>query len=228
MKYTISKAMIAAIFAASLGVQAEAATHSKSLVLESPADLPEAAQRSSEAMYLHETGDGRSILYLEQDRGRTLAILDVTDLAAIRAIGQVSLPASSPYDFVEAVRDSAVLIRYRDHSGFAIINFRKVKTPVLTAAPEFEHPAYAEHIGSNGLLLTSATHPVAQAEDPTYELFDTSNPSKPTRLATVDGVQQRLDRTETGTTFLLGKDGLTVIRRPHVEDEYKIESTYVN
>jgi len=228
MNYNIGKIMVAAILAATVSVQGNAKTHSKSVVVVSPSNLPELAQRNSEAMYLHETGDGRAVLYLEQDKGRTLAILDVTDLAAIRAVGEVQIDAKAPYDFVQALTDSAALVRYRDGSGFAVINFKKFKQPALTAAPQFEHPAYAQAISSTTLLLTSTTHPIVQAEDPTYELLDISNPSKPVTLATVDGVQQRVDRTETGTTFLLGQSGLTVIRRPHVEDEYKIESTYVN
>jgi hypothetical protein len=228
MKHRIGKIMVAAIFAATVSVQANARTHSKSVVVVSPSDLPEMAQRSSEAMYLHETGGGQTVLYLEQDQGRTLGILDVTDPGAIRAIAQVSIPATSPYDFVETLMDSAVLIHYRDDSGFAIINFKKFKKPVLTAAPQFEHPAYTEPLGHSGLLLTSTTRAIAQAEDPEYQLFDVSDPSHPAALATVKGVQQRLERTETGTTLLLGNTGITVIRRPNVEEEYKIESTYTN
>lgn len=223
MKYAIVKIAVAAIFAATVSVQANARTHSKSIVVESPSDLPEMAQRSSEAMYLHETGGGRTILYLEQDQGRTLGILDVTDPGAIRAIAQVSIPATSSYDFVETLHDSAVLIRYRDHSGFAVINFKKFKKPVLTAAPQFRHPARVEAFGNNGLLLASTTRPSPEVEDPEYEIFDMSDPSKPTSLGTVEGVQQRLERQETGTLFMLGRSGLTVIRRPDVEEDYAAE-----
>jgi hypothetical protein len=65
-------------------------------------------------------------------------------------------------------------------------------------------------------------------EDSQYEVIDTSNPSKATVLATVAGVRQRLERTETGTLFLLTNTGLTVIRRPNVEYQYKIASAYAN
>ena len=228
MKYTIAKITVAAIFAATMSVQANARTHSRSIVVESPSDLPEMAQHRSEAMYLHEMSNGRAVLYLEQDYGRTLGILDVTDPGAIRAIARVSIPATSPYDFVQTLHDSAVLIRYRDRSGFAVINFKKFKSPVLTEAPQLRHPAYAEPLGHDGLLLTSTNRATAQAEDPAYQLFDVSNPSRPAVLANVEGVRQRLERRETGTTFLLADSGLTLIRRPNVEHEYKIETTYVN
>lgn len=138
----------------------------------------------------------------------------------------MSIAAGSPYDFVETLSDSAALIHYRDNSGFAVINFKKFKKPVLTEAPQFQHPAYAEPIGHDGLLLASTTHPAGQAEGPKYQVFDVPNPSNPTALATVEGVQQRLERT--GTLFLLSNKGLTVIRRPNKEEEYKFQSTYIN
>jgi len=73
MSNTISKMIVAAAVAAAVSVQADARTHSRSIIVESPSDLPEMAQRNSEAMYLHYTGDDRAILYLEQDQGRTLS-----------------------------------------------------------------------------------------------------------------------------------------------------------
>ena len=221
MKNRVSTIMLGVIFAATVNVKANAQTHSKSIVVESPRNLPEMAQRSSEAMYLHDTGHGQTVLYLEQDQGRTLAILDVSDLEAIRALQHVSIGARSPYDFVRALGGDTVLIHYRDQSGFAIISFKRYKQPVLAEAPQFEHPAHPEALGRDGLLLASTTHPSGQAGDPQYEVFDVSNPSKPVMLATVTGVKQRLDRTATCTVFLLSTSGLTVIRRPYVEQDYK-------
>jgi len=228
MNHKIAKIMVAAVFAATVSGQANASTHSRSIVVESPSNLPEIAQRKSEAMYIHETGGGQTMLYLEQDNGRRLAILDISDLAAIRPVGEVTIAAKSPYDFVETLSDSAALIHYRDHSGFAVINFKKFKAPVLTEAPQFEHPAEAEAIGQAGLMLTSMNHPITQALDPKYEIFDMTDPSNPAAIATVDGVTQRMERPETGTVFMLSDSGLTVVRQPGVEQEYEIETTYVN
>jgi hypothetical protein len=223
MRSTLSKMMVAVVFVGTMGIQADAEIRSRSIIVESPSDLPEAAQRNSEAMYLQATGDGRTVLYLEQEQGRSLAILDVSDPSAIRALGQASIDARGPYDFVRALGDSAALIHYRDHSGFAVINFKKVKQPTLTQAPQFPHPAYVESVGHDGLLLTTSNHPMAEAQDPDYQVFDISNPSNPTALAGVQDVQQRLQRPETGTLFLLTNSGLTVIRRPFVEQEHETE-----
>jgi hypothetical protein len=228
MNYKIAKIMVAAVFAATVSGQANASTHSKSIVVESPSNLPEIAQRKSEAMYIRETGGGQTMLYLEQDNGSRLAILDISDLGNIRPVGEVTIAAKSPYDFVETLNDSTALIHYRDHSGFAVINFKKFKAPVLTEAPQFEHPAEAEALGNAGLMLASMNHPITEAPDPKYEIFDMSNPSNPAVLATVDGVTQRMARPETGTVFMLNDSGLTVIRQPSVEQEYELETTYVN
>ena len=132
----------------------------------------------------------------------------------------MSIGARSPYDIVLALSDT-VLIHYRDQSGFAIISFKRYNQPVLIEVPQFQRSANVEALGHDGLLLGSTTRPSAQVEDPQYEVFDVSNPSKPVVLATVAKVKQRLDRKATCTVFLLGTTGLTVIRRPNVEQDYK-------
>jgi hypothetical protein len=52
---------------------------------------------------------------------------------------------------------------------------------------------------------------------------DISDPLKPTSLVVIHGVTQQLERPETGTIFLLGSDGLTVIRHLSMEEEYQQE-----
>jgi hypothetical protein len=221
MNRSISKILVAAIFLVAVSVQAE--VRSKEVVVESPSDLPELAQGGGEAMYLHHTGKAQAILYLERNQGRNLAFLDVTDPAKIKAVGQVSIDAPSAYDFVQDLADSAVLIRYRNHSGFAVISFKNYKQPVLKSEPEYLHPASAEPDGSSALLLVSANGAAAPPREPEYEVLNISNPSSPTPLATIAGVIQRLDRPQTGTVFLLNDQGLTVVRRLAAEREHKLE-----
>jgi hypothetical protein len=222
MNQSISKILVAAIFVVAVNVQAE--VRSKTIVVESPSDLPELAQGRGEAMYLHRTGAAQAILYLERDQGRKLAFLDVTDPANIKAVGQVSIDAPSAYDFVQDLADSAVLIRYRNHAGFAVISFKNYKQPVLKSEPEYLHPASVEPDGSSALLLVSGSGASAPAREPEYEVLSISNPSSPTPLATIPGVIQRLDRPTTGTVFLLNDQGLTVVRRLAAEREHKIEN----
>jgi hypothetical protein len=55
MSNTISKMIVAAAVAATVSVQADARTHSKSIIVESPSDLPEMAQRNTFAFSVHIT-----------------------------------------------------------------------------------------------------------------------------------------------------------------------------
>lgn len=173
-------------------------------------------------MLLHHTGKGQVILYLEQDQGQKLAILDITDPTDIRTVGQVSLDASSPYDFVQNLGNSAALIQYRDHSGFAVIGLKKYQHPVLEPKQDYLHPARVESYEPNGLLLVSSNGPSAPTQSTQYEVLSISNPPSPTPLATIKGVIQRVDMQETGTIFLLSEEGLTVIRNVAAEQQHQM------
>jgi hypothetical protein len=224
MNRSIRKVLVAATCVAGVGVQAGAVVRTKAIVVESPSDLPELAQGRGEAMYLHRTAEGRAILYIEREQGRTLAVLDVSDPGNIKGVGQVSLEAPAPYDFVQDLAESAVLIHYRNHSGFAVIGFKDYRQPVLKGEPAYLHPATAQPDGSSGLLLVSGNRAsAAPARQPEYEVLNISNPSDPKPLVTVQGVIQRLDRPSTGTVFLLNDQGLTVVRCLGAEEEHKTE-----
>jgi hypothetical protein len=207
MNRNICKSLVVAVFAVTVIGHADASVASKAIVVEYPSDLPEFAQQRIEAMYLQRNGGGQAILYLEQDRGRKLAMLDVSDPAHIRAIGQVSTDARSAYDFVQDMNGSAVLIHYRDHSGFAVVNLKNYKKPVLKGEPDYLHPAGIKRDGSNGLLLVSSNSPTAPTPEARYEVVTIANPTGPTPLAIIQGVFQRVDRAATGHDFSLERPG---------------------
>jgi hypothetical protein len=224
MKYSIkNKTIIATIFASIVTLQASASVRSKTIVVELPSDLPELAQGRSEAIFLHHTGHAQAILYLEKDQGRTLAILDVSDPAHIQAVGQVPIAAPSTYDSAQSLGNSVALIRYRDHSGFAVISFKNYKRPVLAAEPQYLHSASAEADGPNGLVLVSANGPSAPAREPQYEVRSVSGSGGAAPLATIQKVIQRVDRPQTGTIFLLNDQGVTVVRCLDAERERRTE-----
>jgi hypothetical protein len=197
---------------------------SRTLVVESPSELPELAQKDGEALYLHSTGDGRMILYIEGIGGKKLSILDVTDPAKIRPIGQVDISGTTPFDFVQDVNDSAVLIRYRNDSGFATLNVHEIARPVITPVPAHELSHNTEVIDNTGLPVfatNTESQPVVAPRD--YEVVDTTDPSHLVLVATVSSVKQTLSDQNTGTQFLLSHEGVTVVRRPQVEQEYAID-----
>jgi hypothetical protein len=223
MNQSIGKIFVAVVLAATAIVQAKASVSSKTIVVELPSDLPEIARGRSDAMYLHHTHEAQAILYLEQDHGRRLAILDVTDPGKIKGVGQVSIAAPAAYDFVQYLGGSKTLIHYRDHSGYAVISFKNFKQPVLTPEPEYLHPSTEQTDGPNGLLLISSSGTTAPPRPSEFEILSISNSSGSAPLATVQGVIQRLDRPETGTIFLLNDQGVTVVRRLAAEREHQTE-----
>src|SRR5208282_954078 len=70
------------------------------IIVVRPTDLPELARQDGEAMLLHETGDGKTLLYVELNGGTRLAIFDVTDPSHINGGVSVQLGAPGPFDFV--------------------------------------------------------------------------------------------------------------------------------
>jgi hypothetical protein len=222
MKNVFGKTLAAVMMMAAIGAQAAVKSHAGTVIVDRPADLPESAQTATIAMYLHEDSAGEAVLYLEQNHGKKLAILDVTDPASIRTLSQVNLNAKAPFDFVRNLGDSAALIRYRDNSGFAVLNFRHTKHPVLSAAPEMADAFLNESLGQTALLQESTgVHQAAVRGVASYSVVDLSAPAGLPILDSVSQVSQRLSRPETGTLFLLNADGLTVVRRTRVEQEYR-------
>jgi len=223
------KALLTATLVTATTVAANAAIrpHSKTIVIDSPANRSVLAESAPDAMYLQDTHDGRTLLYIEAQNGRILRPLDVTDPARIQTFAETELPSHSAFDFVGPVSSEAVLIRYRDGSGTALLSLKHYKHPVLVADAPLDPNYVAEPLGQTGLLLTSAEfHNVTyqQAVDPrNFKVIDTANPSQPVLLTTIADVQQRLEKTDTGTQFLLNQDGVTVIRRLRVEQEHQAE-----
>ena len=85
--------VVIAIVAIGIAAQVGYARSSNNLIVVPPTHLPELARQSGQAMLLHETIDGATHLYIEQDQGARLVILDVTDPAhatSIRSEGRTS------------------------------------------------------------------------------------------------------------------------------------------
>jgi hypothetical protein len=216
------------VFAVLATVAASAVTnkpqHSRTIVVESPSDLPILAQANSEAMYLHKSGDGRTVLYVESAEGTKLTALDVTDPAKIKRLAEAQLIAPSRFDFVESIGNDSALVRYRDGSGEALLNLKHCKHPALSDAAALTGTDAAEKLGETGLLSAStnaAIGPVVDG-DPTYKVWDSSKATHPNLLATIPGVTQRLSNEDTGTLFFLGENGVTVVRRLRVEEDHEI------
>jgi hypothetical protein len=196
--------MAAALATTAVSAGAAAISHSKTIVVESPSQLPVLAENAGEAMYLYDPGDGRTLLYVEGQGGNELSALDVTDPARIKAVTKTQLATKTAFDFVQDVGGRGALIRYRDGFGIALLSFRKCKHPVIAEGPTLDQADSWEALGETGLLLTSNNAVRKPTSDPrNYKVLDTSNPSQPTLLASIPVVKQCLSKADTGTLFLL-------------------------
>jgi hypothetical protein len=118
------------------GIVAATAVHadpSNLIVLVPPTELPELARQSGDAMFLHETSAGRTLLYIEQDQGARLATFDVTDPVHIKGEGSVQLDVGGPFDFVSPLGTQAELIRFRQDHEDAVLDLHKERVPQLKA-----------------------------------------------------------------------------------------------
>jgi hypothetical protein len=205
-----------------LPVQAEIKSRSGNLIVEQPANLPEMAQTPGQALFLYQAGDGKTYLYVEQNDGARLAIFDVTDPAKIKAAASVSVKAPGAFEFVRYLNDRTELVRFRASGELAELDLHEPKNPTLKTGDSLAK-GHTESLGQTGLIMSNGHYRYVGAEAHDYHLVDVSNPTGPTPVATIKQVKHKLVDEETGTTYLLGSDGLTVIRRPRVEEDHQIE-----
>ena len=218
----ITQLTLGVVAAFTLTGQADARSRADRVVVVRPAELPELAQVPGQAMALHATGDGRTLLYIEQNHGARLAIFDVTDPAHVKSEGSAQVDAPASFDFVSSFADNRELVRFRHGKGEAVLNLRNVKAPTLTAIQGLDSEGSTERLGEDGLLIADRPSGQSEENDPNYQVVDLSKPLRANPVVDVKHVFDKITNDETGTTFLLATDGLYLIRRPAVEEEHDI------
>jgi hypothetical protein len=202
-----------------LGITLASSSHassSRDIVLVLPMNLPTLARQSGEAMFLHDTKDGRTFLYVEQRKGAQLAIFDVTDPAHVRGEGSVQLDASGPFDFVADLGKRGALVRFRGGQGAAVLDLRNI--PVLMKVQGLDTKNSTILLADYATRLTSQAFnaPVGQSIRD-YKIFQSGDSPSDDRVIEVRQVRQEATNPDTGTTFLLAENGLYLIRRPALE-----------
>jgi hypothetical protein len=207
---------LATILAALSVVSAGYANPSNDIVLVPPANLPTLARQGGEAMFLHDTKDGRIFLYVEQHQGTQLAIFDVTDPARVRGEGSVQLDASGPFDFVADLGKRGELVRFREGQGEAVLDLRN--NPVLMKVQGLDTRNSTILLADYASRLTGQAFnaPVGQGTRD-YKIFQSGESPSEDRVIEVRQVRQDVTNPDTGTTFLLAQNGLYLIRRPALE-----------
>ncbi len=200
-----------------LASHAEVASKNKSIIVMEPSDLPQAARASGDALLLRANSDGTFYLYEEQANGSQLTIYDVTDPAKISVKSTKNLPMQGTYDFVRPLGEKSELIRIRNGKKAALLVFSKDDVELQDAATLND---------SKQALVTEKTPANEPATDSTprapkdFNVIDTTAGSGPEHVMTVPMVVQQVVNDSTGTTFLLNQQGLTVVRRPKIEEDF--------
>jgi hypothetical protein len=225
MKDIINSAITVGLAAVTLVLtapaQAEIHSKSKELVVMEARDLPEQAQARGNSLLLHSDNAGRTYLYVEQEQGTRLSVFDVTDPARIKLTVSTPLPAEGAFDFVRPLGENAELVYFRDGQKAGILDLHKAKQPVLRTLSITANLDSAEPLGQSGLLSTNESYKYIPAVSRDFQVIDTSS-ANPAPLVTLKDVRHRLTNNDTGTTFFLCSDGLTVLRRIGVENDYKV------
>jgi hypothetical protein len=227
---TFLRRVAIAIAASGIAAQSGYAGPSNNLIVVPPTHLPELARQTGEAMLLHETIDGTTLLYIEQNQGARLAILDVTDPANIKGEGSVQLNAPGSFDFVATLGNRTELIRFRQSQEDAVLDLHKVKAPTLQRVPGLTLKGPATPLDNDGFTVSSQANADAQAtRGYQVQVVNTANSRELDRIFEVKGIREEITKYDTGTTFLLTEGGLFLIRRPVNEMNKELrDSDYAN
>jgi len=205
-------------------ITANAELHSKSrdIVVMQANDLPETAQLPANSFFLHPDNAGSTYLYIEQQQGARLAVFDVTDPSRIRLASTTALANNGAFDFVGALNEQTELVRFRDGERVAVLDLHKATKPQLRTVEGLTDITVTDPLGPTALLVVNQRYAYVPAVARDYQVVDTAGSNAPALLTTIKDVKHRVENGETGTTFLLGSNGLTVVRQLSVEREYQI------
>lgn len=179
MKVKFGSLIVAALGIAALmaPVSAEAELHSRSkdvIVIETN-DLPELAQLPGDSLFLHSDNQGSTYLYIEQQEGTRLSVLDVTDPAHICIASTTRLRTRGAFDFAGALNGRTELIRYREGNHAAILDLHNAKRPQIKAADELAGTDLGRTLGIDGILATKVPYRETQIAAPgDFEVLDVS------------------------------------------------------
>src|SRR5580658_3295636 len=217
----VRRAVIAIVATGTLLAPVAYSRTSNNLIVVPPTDLPQLARQTGEAMLLHETIDGRTLLYIEQNQGAQLAIFDVTDPGHVKGEGSVQIDAPGPFDFVSALGNRAEVVRFREGQGSAVLDLHRVNVPTLTKVQGLTLLGTTVALGDDGFTVTSQPDSNSRSTRD-FQVVDTASLGDMNHVFDVKEVREELTKQDTGTTFLLTQSGLYEVRRPVVERENEL------
>ena len=135
---SLRRTAIAIAAIGSIAAQAASARATNNIVVVHPSELPELSRQAGDALFLHETIDGKTLLYIEQNLGGRLVVLDVTDPAHVTGEGSVKLDARGPFDFVSELGERKELVHFRQSQKDADKKVREMQMSLDRAGRERE------------------------------------------------------------------------------------------
>jgi hypothetical protein len=190
------------------------------LVVETTSSMHGLAGSDSQDILLHSDEAGSTYLYVEQRQGPLMTIFDVTDPAHITLAASVPMEVRGAFDFIAPVNSKYELISYRDGSGTAMIDLHKAKAPrMVVTGGTADAPTMM--LGTSGYLASTPQIRTVASTPQNIEVVETVD--TPHLLITVANVVRQVTRLETGTTFLLNNEGITVVRRTDAEKQYVLD-----
>ena len=219
----IVRTVVAAAVSLLLAVEVCAEVHSKTneLIVVQPKDLPEQAQMPGNSFFLYSDNSGSIYLYVEQQQGARLTAFDVTNPSKIKVVSSTTMTLPGPFDFVRPLGDRAELIRFRDGKGVAVLDLHTARKPAVKIITGVSESGSTQPLGERAFMMIDEPYNYIRAVPRDYQVIDITSPSDPLLITTVKEVKHQVVNGDTGTTFLLGSEGLTVIRQPTVEIDFK-------
>jgi hypothetical protein len=215
----LRRAAIAIVATGAVAAPAVYSATRSNLIVVPPSNLPELARQPGDAMLLHDTIDGRTLLYIEQNHGAQLAVFDVSDPGHVKGEGSVKLDGPGPFDFVSSLGSRAEVVRFRQGLGTAVIDFRRVTIPALRKIQGLTLNGRITGQDGDGFTVTSETDSGTTRD---LQVVDTATLGDLNQVVDIKEVRAELTRRDTGTTFLLTQHGLYEIRRPVAERENEL------
>ncbi len=182
--------------------------------------LPPQALLPAQDLLLYSNHFTHAWLYLEQEHGARLIVLNVSEPSKIRLAADIPTGLQKPYDLVLVRHKHYAIVRFRDGSGQMLLNLSHPRAPKLVPAPA---------------NLPVATLPQGNWESPDIELrtvggiagegqdIQVIEPgATPKLIANISHVTRQTYRQETGTLFLLGDHRLTIVRTHSTELDWEL------
>ena len=149
----LRRTALAIVATGAIAAQAVDAHAASRIVVVQPKDLPESVRQPGEAMFLHDTIDGKTLLYIEQKSGGQLVILDVTDPTHVTREGSARLEAPGPFDFVSELGGRKELVRFRQSQAEAVLDLHKADAPAFETVQGLTSRGSTEVLGAGGFTV---------------------------------------------------------------------------